>query len=253
MSVQLRQTLMLCGVMLLAPFIVMAQTADSDALVMPTNPEALDAYLRDYLLRNPEVVVEAIQRWQIQQAEAEAAAVAATLAARQEELTRQPDDPVIGNPNGDVTIVEFMDYNCGFCRRVYPVIADLLARDGNIRVVFKELPVLGPGSVFASQAALAARQQNLYEPFHDAMMTTGERLDEAQVLTIAAQVGLDVEQLQEDMQSPAIQAMLARNAELAGDLSISGTPSFVIGDEIVRGATDLASLEALVAQARSEN
>lgn len=232
---------------LLVPGISLAQQQPQ----LPADPQALDAYIRDYLLRNPEVVVEAIQRWQAQQAEAEAAALAARLEENHQVLVASPEDPVLGNPDGDVTVVEFMDYNCGFCRRVHPVMEDLLTRDGNIRLVLKEFPVLGPGSIYASQAALAARQQDLYQPFHDAMMSTGERMEEAQVLRIAEEAGLDLEKLLADMQDPAIQALLDRNHALAQALAINGTPSFVIGDEIVRGATDLANLERLVAEART--
>lgn len=218
---------------------------------MPTDQQALDDYIRDYLLRHPEVVVEAIQRWQTQQAEAEALAAAAALEERREELLNAPGDPVLGNPDGDVTLVEFMDYNCGFCRQVHPLVEELLAGDDRLRVVFKEFPVLGAGSVYASQAALAAQQQGLYESFHDAMMSTDQRLDEAQVLDIAGEVGLDVAQLQADMQNPVVQQTLARNLSLAQTLAVNGTPTFIVGGEIVRGATDLATLERLVAEARS--
>jgi protein-disulfide isomerase len=214
--------------------------------------EALDQRIRDYILDHPEVVVEAIQRWQQQQQRAELEQFQAVLELRQDEVFDLSDGTVMGNPDGDIILVEFMDYNCGYCRRVFPAVQQLAEQDGNVRILFKEFPILGPGSVYASKAALAAREQGMYAEFHNALMSTDARLDEPQVLAIAARVGLDVEQLQRDIQDPEIDALIQRNHQLARDLGINGTPGFIIGEEIVRGATSLENLQRLITVARNE-
>ena len=214
--------------------------------------ETLDQRIRDFILDNPEVVVEAIQRWQQQQQRAELEQFQAVLEMRQDEVFDVSDGTVMGNPDGDIVLVEFMDYNCGYCRRVFPAVQQLAEQDGNVRILFKEFPILGPGSVYASKAALAAREQGMYAEFHNALMSTDARLDEPQVLAIAAEVGLDVEQLQRDIQDPEIDALIERNHQLARDLGINGTPGFIIGEEIVRGATSLENLQRLITVARNE-
>jgi protein-disulfide isomerase len=133
---------------------------------------------------------------------------------------------------------------------VAPTVAEIIAADPDLRVVYKEFPILGPGSTFAARAALAAQRQGKYAPFHEALMRAGESLDEEQVLEIAEAVGLDTERLDQDMQDPAIQEAIARNLQLANALGITGTPSFVIGDRVVPGAVDLRTLQSLIARVR---
>ncbi len=212
--------------------------------------EQLNQRIRDYILDNPEIVVEAIQLWQQQQRQAEASQFDVVLKQRRDEVFDVSIGTVAGNPEGDVILVEFVDYNCGYCRRAFTAVQQLAEQDGNIQLLFKEFPILGPGSEFASRAALASREQGLYAEFHNAMMSTDTRLDEPQVLAIAGEVGLDVARLQQDMQDPAIDALIARNHALARDLGINGTPGFIIGNEIVRGATSLEHLTQLVSEAR---
>jgi protein-disulfide isomerase len=205
--------------------------------------------VRDYLLKNPEVIMEALQVLEERRRAAEAEALQATLEARRDDLLRDPDAPVGGNPAGDVTLVEFFDYNCPYCRRVAPTVSRLIEDDPDLRVVYKEIPILGPDSQFAARAALAARNQERYVPFHEALMQA-PKVDESNVMEIARRVGLDVERLELDMADPAIDAAIARNLELANALGITGTPSFVIGDRVVPGAVDRATLETLIGQAR---
>jgi protein-disulfide isomerase len=158
---------------------------------------------------------------------------------------------VAGNPDGDVTVVEFFDYNCPYCRQAFPQIASLLATDANVRVVFKEFPVLGPGSVFASQAAIAASLQGKYLVFHDALMTQGGELTPPAVLEVARATGLDVERLRADMTKPEISATIDESHALARRLLITGTPTFIIGDELIAGFAGIDEIRAAVAQARS--
>ncbi|MDX1604945.1 MAG: DsbA family protein [Candidatus Competibacterales bacterium] len=224
----------------------------TNVVAQPLSDEALDQRIRDYILDHPEVVVEAIQRWQQQQRQAEAEQFKSVLQARRDEILDVSVGTVVGNPDGNVTVVEFMDYNCGYCRRVFPAIQQLAEDDGDLRILFKEFPILGPGSEIASRAALAAREQGLYSEFHNALMSADQRLEEPQVMAIAREVGLDTDQLRRDMQSPEIDAIIQRNQALARDLGINGTPGFIIGDEIVRGATSLDHLKQLVAEARRD-
>jgi protein-disulfide isomerase len=205
--------------------------------------------VRDYLLRHPEVITEALQVLEQRRRAAEAEALKRALATRRDELLRDPDAPVAGNPSGSVTLVEFFDYNCPYCRRVAPTVSGLIEDDADLRVVYKEIPILGPDSRFAARAALAARKQDRYVSFHDALMQA-QRADQYSVMAIARQVGLDVERLERDMADPAIEAAIERNLELANALGITGTPSFVIGDSVVPGAVDRKTLETLIDQAR---
>jgi len=214
--------------------------------------DAFERRVHDYLVANPEVIVEAMQNLERKQREAEQTEAAAALAAHRDELLNSPESPVGGNPHGDVSMVEFFDYNCPYCRQVAPTMVEVEEGDPQLRIVYKEFPILGPNSVFAARAALAARRQNLYPQFHKAMMQVSGAADEAHVIAVAEEIGLDVEQLRTDMQDPAIDAEIERNLALARALRINGTPGFVIGNEILRGATDLQTMQGLIDQARKD-
>lgn len=210
------------------------------------------AQARAYLLDNPDVLVESIQRFEAQRQISTAADELKTLLRdRGEEIFNDPAAPVLGNPSGDVTLVEFFDYNCPYCRKAAPMIADLMASDPGLRLVFKEFPILGPGSRYAARAALAAQKQGKYEVFHHAMMAYTAAIDETSTLEVAGKIGLDVEQLQRDMQDPAIDEAIERNLALAVDLRINGTPSFVLPEEIIRGLVDAPTLQKAIADARA--
>jgi len=217
-----------------------------------TELDPFEQRVREYLLKNPEVIMEALQILQQRQRAAEAENLKRTIAERGEEILNDPAAPVGGNPAGSVTVVEFFDYNCPYCRRVAPTVVDLEEADPDLRLVYKEFPILGPGSQFAARAALASRRQGKYVPFHNALMQATEQVTEESVIETAGEVGLDIEQLRADMQAPTIQAAIARNLQLADALGITGTPSFIIGDEVVPGAVDLRTLQSLIARARRE-
>jgi protein-disulfide isomerase len=215
--------------------------------------EEFDRRVRDSLLRNPDVLMEAARSLDQPGAPAPAAsgAVATLVRDNADAIFRDPGSPVGGNPDGDVAIVEFFDYNCPYCRSMAPVLSQALDADGKIRFVYKEWPILGPGSEFAARAALAAHKQGKYEAFHDALMNSTEPATEARVLDVARANGLDIERLERDMAGDDILQALARNMETARTLGITGTPTYVIGDEIVRGAVGLRILQASIAQARN--
>ncbi|MEX2630614.1 MAG: DsbA family protein [Tistlia sp.] len=210
----------------------------------------IEAVIHDYLMDNPEVILEAIQGFQQRQkdqAEAQRQqAVRDSLAA----LREDPADPVLGNPQGDVVVVEFFDYQCGYCKRVAEGLQQAVADDGGIKLVMKEFPILGPASILAAKAALAAERQDLYEPFHWALMQNKGSLDEAAIDAVAAEVGLDLERLKADMADPKIDERLAENYALAERLDINGTPAFVIGEELVPGALPMEQFRHLVERAR---
>lgn len=185
------------------------------------NPE----FIADYLRRNPEILLEVSEILRSKQLQAEREKQAEALAALRERIERHPMTPVTGNPDGDVTLVEFFDYNCPYCRSAAPEVKMLLEFDDNVRVVYREWPILGEGSVFAARAALAARNQGKYEAFHWALMELKGRAEEASVLRIAADLGIDIERLRADMQSEAIDEHIQTSMNLASRLGFNGTPS----------------------------
>lgn len=246
---------------LAAPFVVaatllaagpaLAQEQTKPAEFDPAQESAIRMIVRDYLVAHPEVLIEALQVYQAREKAAAAERKREALRAHSGALNGSSDDPVIGNPEGDVVIVEFFDYRCPYCTKVAEPLREAVLADGNIKLVMKEFPILGPDSQFAARAALAAAKQGLYEPFHFALMDVKGKVDQAAVMTIAKGVGLDLDRLKGDMQSPEIDAVLRRNFQLAEILEINGTPAFIIGDEIVPGALDMQTLKAKVAEARS--
>lgn len=204
------------------------------------------------ILENPQIVMEAVAILQARDEEEAAAAARASLDDGRDLLERDPNAPVLGNPDGDVTVVEFFDYNCPYCRRAGDEVSKLLERDDNVRVVYREWPILGEGSVFAARAALASREQGKYADFHEALMQARGRVDERVVLQIAAGVGLDLDQLQADMDAPEVQAHIDTSLQLAQSLGFSGTPSFVVGAALAPGLVDADQLIEMVEAARDD-
>lgn len=206
--------------------------------------------LRRALREDPSILREAMTSLeQAEQAERNSAQ-ATVIGARADQLFRDSSDPVKGNPQGTVTFVEFFDARCGYCKQLYPVMDQLLQRERDVRVVLKDLPILGPNSVVASRALLAAQRQNLYVPLYDALMRLREEPVEPVLRREAERVRIDWARLRRDMDDPAILARIARNLELARALDIQGTPALIIGTTLVPGAVDLAELQRLTAAAR---
>ena len=171
--------------------------------------------VRTYLLEHPEVIAEAITRLESQQGAQQATEVQAVLKARADEVFRDPDSPVGGNPNGDVTLVEFFDYNCPYCRQMVPAMTQAETADPQLRVVYKEFPILGPNSRLAAKAALAAHKQGKYLAFHRALYQVRGTVDPSKVAEAVATVGLDPDRLKADMENPAIAALIEKNLALA--------------------------------------
>lgn len=217
----------------LSPSVIQADTLSEDRV-----KELVYEAIRE----NPSIIMEAVEILRARDAEAQAAAQSDVLSNNRQILENDPNAPVLGNPDGDVTVVEFFDYNCPYCRRAKPAIQELLAFDPNVRLVYREWPILGDGSVFAAKAALASRNQGKYEEFHWAMMGMTGRAEEASVLRIAKEIGLDIEQLQADMESAEIEEHIQTSMRLTQSLGFSGTPSFVIGNNLVPGLVESAEL-----------
>jgi protein-disulfide isomerase len=229
-----------------------ARAADQS---LPADRQALDQAIHDYLMNHPEVIVESLRAAEKKMQDAQDAAARTAIGDRQSELLRDPASPIAGNPNGDVTIVEFFDYHCPYCKQVEPALDALLKEDPKIRIVYKEFPILGPDSVTASQAALAALKQGpqKYSRFHAAMMSTKGAINETVIMQVARDAGLDVTRLKMDMKAPDVETMIKRNYDLAEALKIHGTPAFIVGDALAPGAVDIDTLRKMVADARKRS
>ncbi|MFT5510812.1 MAG: protein-disulfide isomerase [Hyphomicrobiaceae bacterium] len=236
--------LLISTAMLIIPFMAVAEEL-SEARVKELVLEAIR--------ENPGIVFEAAQLVEEQQQASQAQVAEQVLVDERDALERDPNAPVLGNPDGDVTIVEFFDYNCPYCRRVKPHMEALLAADPNVRVVYREWPILGEGSVFAARAALASRNQGKYDEFHWAMMGLNGRAEEASVIRAAEQIGINIAQLRRDMNAPEIDEHIQTSMRLSRAIGFSGTPSFVIGDSLAPGLIDAEQMITLVNQARAAN
>ena len=206
--------------------------------------------VRGALKADPSILRDAVTALQSDEGQKQAQATQAALAGMEGALQRTPGDPIAGNAEGDVTLVEFYDIRCPYCRRMVPVMAELLKADRRVRVVFKDIPILGPASMVGARAVLAAQRQGGYLKMHDALMTGTPNIDAEVVRAAAQKTGLDWERLQRDMADPAIQARIDANLALARALHIDGTPAYVIGGRMLPGAVELAELQGMVAAAR---
>lgn len=215
--------------------------------------EEIGAFIREYLVENPEVLLEAQQAYEAKQQAALAAQASETIARQSEAIFNTPTDMVLGNPDGDVTIVEFFDYNCGYCKRAHADMQALIESDPNLRFVLKEWPVLGPDSLAAHQVSMAFRKiaPEQYGTFQDALMTAEGGADEASAVAIALSLGVDEAELRAAMADPAINAEISDVYVLADALGISGTPSYIVGDEAVYGAHGAEVLSEKIANVRA--
>lgn len=240
-------TVAIAGLLALAPANVMA--ADSDVFTQK-QVEGIEAIVQAYVRKHPELILEAVETLRDREQEMTQATTKNALTKMRGEIENDPDAPVLGNPKGDVTVVEFFDYRCGYCKVVFPTIMKAVTDDGKTRLVMKELPVLAPDSEVAARAALAAHKQGKYAAFHQAAMKHRGAFDEESLKTIAGQIGVNVARLFSDMNDPAIEQMLSRNRDQAGALGLSGTPAFIIGDTLVPGKVELPVLKELIGKAR---
>jgi protein-disulfide isomerase len=214
----------------------------------------IERIIRDFLVKNPAVVQEVLAEVEKHQQAAEAEKHRQAVKENAEALFSSPRQVVLGNPQGNVTMVEFFDYNCGFCKRALTDMLDLLKSDPNLKFVLKEFPVLGEGSVQAAQVAVAVRMQDKtgkkYLDFHQKLLASRGQADKARALAAAKEVGFDVARLERDMNSEEAKATIAESMRLAEAIGVSGTPSYVVGTEVVVGAIGVDALRQKISAER---
>lgn len=238
------------GVLFFTTMLALAPPATTAQGAGSLDKAAVEQIIHDYLLQHPEVLVQAMQAAEEKAAKEAEERGRVALAKRYDELAADPRDPVLGNPKGDVTVVEFFDYRCPYCKQVAPSLQTLLGEDRQLRIVFKEFPILGADSKYAARAALASLKQGRYQDFHMALMKNKGQLTDETVITLAQSVGIDTTKLKADINSTDIDGVLRHNSELAEAFNIRGTPAFIVGGEILPGAADLDTLRKTIAAAR---
>lgn len=210
--------------------------------------------IKEYLIKNPEILEEMSAELQKRQAAAEALKHQAAVQKNAEVIFNSPRGVIVGNRNGDVNFVEFFDYNCGYCKKAMVDMLELMKADPKLRVVLKEFPVLGPSSLEAAQVAIAVRMQDptgkKYLDFHQRMLNGRGQADKARSMAAAKDAGADMAKLEKDLASPEIRATLEENFKLAEDMGLNGTPSYVIGKQVVVGAVGLEGLSKKISEAR---
>jgi protein-disulfide isomerase len=216
--------------------------------------KALGEIIKDYLVKNPEVMIEVQNALDEKVEKLQSAKLKSFMAENGKSIYRSPNSSVAGDPDGDITVVEFFDFNCGYCKRGLPEVQKLIQNDKKVRVVFKELPILSKGSEEAAKVALAAKRQGKYWEFHQAMLGSKGQANEASAFKVAGTLGLDLEKLKTDMASDAVKTELDDMKALATKMGINGTPHFLVGDKSIPGAPeDLHDqLEKLVTEFRKD-
>src|SRR5689334_20414430 len=213
---------------------------------------SIDQQISQYLRTHPEEVMTALKLAQANDERRQKAEADQAMESKQDQIFNNPADPVAGNPQGDVTVVEFFDYRCPYCKRVSDALIQLVKDDPKIKLVYKEFPILGPESVVASKIALAAQRQGKYNEVHAALMAHKGSFEQADLLALAASAGADADKLAADMQDPAIMGLLQANDSLAAALGITGTPGFLFGKQLVPGAVSLEDMKKLVSAVRAQ-
>lgn len=204
----------------------------------PEMRREFESLIKDYLVNNPEVMMEVQTALEAKMEKIQNEKMAGALKEHAKELFQSTSAPVAGNPNGDVTVVEFFDYNCGYCKKALPDLAAVMQSDKNLKVVLKEFPILSKGSEEASKVALAAKMQGKYWDFHLAMLGLQGQANEASALKVAEKAGLDMVRIKKDMVSAEVKKEIDDTRALAQKMGISGTPHFLVGDKVIAGAPE---------------
>lgn len=241
-----------CAIVVAAPVLAQGEITPAPQF-SPLQQEQIRGIVRDYLLENPEVIYEAIQILQQRQQAEQQQRQSVALSDQSELLFNSPTDPTFGRDSADVVLVEFFDYKCPYCKKSWSIVAQLLEEDRGVRIVYKEFPILGEDSVYAARASLAVFQldKKKYKPFHEALMRVSGTLTERVVMAVAKSVGIDTASLKEAMQAEEIDKIIEGNLRLAQSLGIGGTPTFIIGGQVIPGAVNLQTLQAYVRAARA--
>lgn len=238
--------------MLLATTASLLVATSAIAQEKPLTRAETEALIKQVIQDNPDLIMKSLEAYQMQQQAESMAKAVKTIAAKKEELTKRPGSPVMGNAKGDVTLVEFFDYHCGYCKHFYPVLQKLMEDDKKVRIVMKEFPILSQDSELAAKAALAVNRLKpaKYADYHAALMKMNSQFTKENLAEKAAELGVDKEKLLKEMDSPEVFAELKANRELADAIGISGTPAMVIGNELIPGMADIKVLEDKLKKAR---
>lgn len=212
--------------------------------------QAIERIVKDYLLKNPEILLEVGKELEQRQAAAQVAQQQRLIMENKSQIFAAPTDFVLGNPNGDIAVVEFFDYNCGWCKRAVDEISKLAAADSNVKIIFKEFPIFGEDSVIAAKAAMASIKQGKYWDFHRALMKEQRRVTEDVVFQVAEKVGLDVAKLKSDMNNPEYDAAIKSTSDIAQGLGFEGTPGFIVDSKVHYGFLPADGLQQLIGEAR---
>ena len=229
--------------------------ASSPAFAQSVDRAEVEKIVREYILQNPEIIEEALTELETRTQATQAQARSQAILAEADALLRSGDDVILGNPDGDVTLVEFFDFNCGYCKRATPDVKALVAEDSKLRIVLKDFPILGPGSVEAAKVALAVKRLDgnaEARDFHVRLMDMQGQINAGRALDLAEEMGLDRKRISEEMATPAIEAIISTNLALAQRLGLTGTPSFIAGNQIIQGAVGKKPLADAIEVARQK-
>ena len=243
-----------CVVLMGATSMAHAETTPAKAAALPfpeSQRPAMEEFVKNYILDHPEVLMESVNRFRANEEKKKDEDVVKVLKENMSFLDNAKH-PVIGNPKGDVTVVEFFDYNCGYCKHALKTVQELTDKDKNVKVIFMEFPILSPQSTVASKWAMAANMQGKYWPFHQAVLESQAPKDEENLSKIAKSVGMDVEKAKKDAGSKEVEAYLATIKDFGAKLQISGTPGFVVGTQILRGFVEYPAFKTIVDDERQK-
>jgi protein-disulfide isomerase len=254
LSIMIPKMIRLAGAACLASLMLATAAPAAEPGFSALQKNEIEKIIRDYIVSHPEVLQDAMAELDKRQAAADAEKAQAAVAANAATLFNSSRQVVLGNAKGDVTLVEFFDYNCHFCKGALPTLMQLMKDDGKLKVVLKEFPVLGPGSVEAAKVAVAVRMQDKtgkkYLDFHQKLLGGRGQADKARALAAAKDAGLDVGRIEKDLASPEVRATIEENFKLAESMGMNGTPSYVIGKQVVVGAIGLDGLKEKIGLAR---
>lgn len=220
----------------------------------PLTKSDVELIVKDYLYNNPEIIISSVQHMQEKKQDEERKKTADWISKNKDKIQSGKIIPTAGNPKGDITVVEFFDYNCGYCKHVYPDVQKLVSEDKNIKIVFREFPILGEDSVTASKISLAfaSLYPAKYFDFHGEMMKSDPHKDEASIKDIVKKLGGDVNKVMEKSKTADVQAAIDENKSLAEGAGVRGTPAFLIGDEFIPGAASLDDLKKVIGEQRAK-
>lgn len=229
----------------------LAQTSTPANDFTDKQKEQIEAVVRNLLVnKDPMIILNAAHEAQRKQEEEAGKKAVESVGKNKDKLFSNAKDPFVGNEKGDVVVVEFFDYNCGYCKKANPTIRKLIEEDKNVKVIYKEFPILAESSRLASRYALAANKQNKYAAFHNALMESKAQINDDKLMEIAGQVGLDKDKLKKDMEDPDVNAQITADQDLGRDVGARGTPTFIVGDKVVPGAMELEEMKSIIAEMR---